>query len=216
MGKEKRSTKAKANNKTHLTTARAKERVREIANTRKTSSSPDKATAGGKTRKVSLMESATEGTTTGVLKRLSSAHTMLRRVCGRGWNVLHVAVTSGTTLRTQFIFWILESTSVLKMGFRPSSKDTVAHCLVGWYAQSKAPGQKQKVNGAGPFLPSHQRHTKNNSKWRVMLGQSEFGMLKVASKNNRNIVLCTKLQDPEVEHIIENCPGSKFLVRERC
>ena len=29
-------------------------------------------------------------------------------------------------------------------------------------------------------------------------------------------VLCTKLQDPEVEHIIENCPGNEIQVRERC
>ena len=59
--KGKRSTMAKANNKTHLPKARAKERMRANKNTRKTSRSPDRATAGAKTRTVSHMESATEG-----------------------------------------------------------------------------------------------------------------------------------------------------------
>ena len=35
--------------------------------------------------------------------------------------------------------------------FTSSSKGTVAHSVVGWQEQSKAPGQKQRVNGAGPF-----------------------------------------------------------------
>ena len=47
----------------------------------------------------------------------------------------------------------------LERGFRSSSKDTVAHSVVGWQAQSKAPGQKQKVNGAGPFFCQEIRDT---------------------------------------------------------
>ena len=60
---------AKANNKTHLPKARAKERMRANQNTRKTSRSPDRTTAGAKTRTVSHTESATESKTTGVLRR---------------------------------------------------------------------------------------------------------------------------------------------------
>ena len=38
------------------------------------------------------------------------------------------------------------------------------------------------------------RDTVNTLQWRVMLGQSESGMHNFASKNNKNIVLCTKLK----------------------
>ena len=43
------------------------------------------------------------------------------------------------------------------------------------------------------------RDTVNTLGWRVTLGKNEPGML----NSNRNIVLCTTLQDPEVEYIIK-------------
>ena len=106
--KVKRSTMAKANNKTHLPKARAKERMRANKNTRKTSRSPDRATAGAKTRTVSHMESVTESETTDVLKQLSTCtHDALKTWWQRLEFLACVAVTSGTTLRMQFIagFW---------------------------------------------------------------------------------------------------------------
>ena len=81
-------------------------------------------------------------------------------------------------------FWILKIEVGLQKEVKSSSEFSVAHCLVGCYAQRKA--QTQTL-----------RDTVNKLKWRMMLGKNESGMVNFASENNRNIASCSTLQDPE-------------------
>ena len=76
-------------------------------------------------------------------------------------------------------------------------------CVVGWYAHRKAQARDRKLLELS-HLSQAIRDKVNTLRWRVMLGQNESGMLNVASKNNRNTVLCTILQEPEFENIINN------------
>ena len=141
--------------------------MRANQNTRKTSRSPDRTTAGAKTRTVSHKESATESKTTGVLKRLSTCTHDASKIWWQRLEFLAcVAVTSGTTLRMQFIVgfrnwggswtWV----HIKLQGYRgPQS---------GWLASTKQSTRSEAESQWNwAILPSHQRHPKTtrNGGW---------------------------------------------------